>query len=125
MYDKSSPTADINDARLDLFARKQKSYETIPPTRGALVEHTSRTMYQAGCIWGQSLTRCMELVNPGEWGWKWKGDSWQIVWTKLAPIAESCQQMTKCGCKTECRGRCKCYKLGLPCTALCGCNCEH
>ena len=39
MYDRSSPTADIDDARLDLFARNQRSYESIPPTRGALVEH--------------------------------------------------------------------------------------
>ena len=124
MYDKSSPTSNINDARLDLFARKQRSYDSIPPTRGALVEHTKRAMYMAGCIWGQSVSCSMEIENPGEFGWIKKGDSWQIFWTKLAPIAESCQQLTKCGCKTECSGRCKCCKLSLPCTALCSCKCE-
>ena len=39
MYDRSSPITSIDDARLDLFARKQRSYESIPPTRGALIEH--------------------------------------------------------------------------------------
>ena len=29
---------------------------------------------------------------------------WQIVWTEQLPIAESCQQLTKCGCKLECCG---------------------
>lgn len=124
MYDKSSPTANINNARLDLFARKQRSYESIPPTRGALIEHTRRAAYQAGCIWGQSIISNMETECPGEWGWNKMGDIWQIVWTKLAPIAQSCQQLTKCGCKTECCGRCKCFRLSLPCTALCSCNCE-
>ena len=114
----------INDARLDLFARKQRSYDSISPTRGALVEHTKRAMYMAGCIWGQSVSCSMEIKSPGEFGWIKKGDSWQIFWTKLAPIAESCEQLTKCGCKAECSGRCKCCKLSLPCTALCSCKCE-
>lgn len=123
LYDKSSPTSNINDARLDLFARKQRSYDSIPPTRGALVEHIKRATYMAGCIWGQSVSCNMSIVSPGGFGWIKKGDTWQIVWTKVAPIAESCQQLTKCGCKSECRGRCKCFKLSLPCTALCSCKC--
>ena len=54
MYDRSSPTASIDDARLDLLARKQRSYESISPTHGALIELTQRATYQAGCIWGQA-----------------------------------------------------------------------
>lgn len=125
MYDRSSATASIDDARLDLFARKQKPYESIPPTRGALIEHTKRAVYQAGCIWSQAAICNMENESPGDWGWKKNGDMWTTVWSKLPPIAESCQQLTKCGCKTECHGRCKCFRLTLPCTALCSCNCDH
>ena len=35
MYDRSSSTDAVDDARLELFARKQRSYEAIPPTRAA------------------------------------------------------------------------------------------
>ena len=125
MYDRSSDSQDINAVRLDMFARKQRSYDNIPPTRAALVQHTKRAAYQAGCIWSQSALRQMELESPSEWGWQQQGNSWQIVWTTLPAIAESCQQLTKCGCQTECRGRCKCYKFTLPCTELCSCKCDN
>ena len=32
MYDISSASERVNDARLDVFARKQRPYEAIPPT---------------------------------------------------------------------------------------------
>ncbi|KAJ8351997.1 hypothetical protein SKAU_G00234730 [Synaphobranchus kaupii] len=123
MYDRSSTAAGIDDARLDMFARKQKPYEAIPPTRAALIQHAKHAAYQAGCIWGQATVCQMETKSPADWGWTKQGDLWQIFWTVLPPIAQSCQQLTKCGCKTECSGRCKCYRFGLPCTALCNCKC--
>ena len=52
------------------------------------------------------------------WGWKQQGCTWQIVWTSLQPVSESRQQLTKCGCRTARRGRCKCYRFSLPCTEL-------
>ena len=48
MYDRSSSATCVNEARLDLFARKQKSYDAIPPTRAALKEHAKRAAYQSG-----------------------------------------------------------------------------
>ncbi|KAJ8372700.1 hypothetical protein AAFF_G00277690 [Aldrovandia affinis] len=124
MYDRSSTAEGVDDARLDMFARKQRPYEAIPPTRSALKQHVKRAAYQAGCIWSQSTVRQPETQTPANWGWTKKGDLWQIVWTELPPIAESCQQLTKCGCKSECCSRCKCYCFGLTCTALCSCRCE-
>jgi len=38
-YDKSSAATGVDEARLDLFARKQRSYDAIPPTSVALKEH--------------------------------------------------------------------------------------
>ena len=55
LYDRSSTEKQVNEARLDMFARKQKSYEMIPPSQSALIEHTKRAAYQAGHIWGQTL----------------------------------------------------------------------
>ena len=37
MYDRSSFAIDIDELRLDMFVLKQKSYDAIPPTQGALI----------------------------------------------------------------------------------------
>lgn len=124
LYDRSSSQASVNEARLDLFARKQRSYDSIPPTQAALREHVKRAAYQGGVIWGQATVAAPALSSPAEWGWVKKGALWNVLWTTLPPIAASCQELTRCACKKGCSGRCKCYRSGLPCTALCGCTCE-
>ena len=68
MYDRSSTTEAVDEARLDLFARKQRSYDAIPPTQAALIQHTRRATYQAGCIWGQATVCQMEPQSPSDWG---------------------------------------------------------
>ena len=69
MYDRSSTATDIDSVRLDMFARKQKSYDAIHQTSAALDYHTKHAAYQAGCIWGQAITRQKEILRPSEWGW--------------------------------------------------------
>lgn len=123
MYDRSSTVETVDEARFNLFARKQRSFESIPPTKAALAQHVKRAAYQAGCIWSQVLECQPVAVSPAEWGWRKEGESWSIVWTTLPSVAQSCQQLTRCQCKTLCRGRCKCYKFGLNCTAMCSCSC--
>ena len=86
LYDRSSTALSVVEARLDMFARKQRQYEA--------------------------------------WGWKKLGEQWGVFWTANAPVAQSCEQLAKCGCKSECRGRCKCFRLGFTCTELCNCKCE-
>ena len=41
----------------------------------------------------------------------------------LSPIAKSCAELCKCGCKKECSGRCSCKQSNLPCTSRCSCSC--
>ena len=123
MYDRSSTATCVNDARLELFARKQKSYQSIPPTRAALVQHLKPSAYQAGCIWSQATVCKPETLSSTDWGWIKETDVWKTCWSTLPPIATSCQELTKCGCKRECHGNCKCYRFGLSCTALCSCTC--
>ena len=69
MYDRSSSACTVDEARLDLFARKDRSYNSIPPTRAALREHAKRAAYQAGIIWGQTTIARPDIGNPAEWGW--------------------------------------------------------
>ena len=51
MYDRSSATSRADEERLELFARKQRSYDSIPQTETALVQHVKRDAYQADYIW--------------------------------------------------------------------------
>ncbi|KAK3864916.1 hypothetical protein Pcinc_029430 [Petrolisthes cinctipes] len=125
MYDRSSAATSVDEARLDLFARKQRSYNSIPPTEAALREHARRAAYQAGIIWSQATITRPDLSSPAHWGWIKNGDAWQVCWTTLPPVGASCQELTKCACKKGCNMRCKCFRSALPCTALCGCTCEQ
>ncbi|KAJ8353186.1 hypothetical protein SKAU_G00207530 [Synaphobranchus kaupii] len=47
MYDRSSTADGVDNARLDMFARKQRPYEAIPPTQAALLQHVRRATYQS------------------------------------------------------------------------------
>ncbi len=111
-------------ARLDLLARKQRAYDAIPPTRAALKQHVMCAAYQAACVWSQATVCHMQNDSPANWGWYKESDIWHVLWSVLTPISECCQQLTRCGCKGDCRGRCKCFRLGLNCTQLCGCKCN-
>jgi hypothetical protein len=70
MYDWSSSTNKVNDVRLDLFARKQRPYNGIPPSRAALVEHIKRSVLQAGHTLGPTLP------SPSRWGWEKNSGVW-------------------------------------------------
>ena len=52
VYRPSTATR-VNNARLDVFARMQRPYRAIPPTRSALLQHVKRAAYQAGCVWSK------------------------------------------------------------------------
>ena len=91
MYDRSSSAEDVDDTRLDMFARKQRVYEVIPPTRRALKQHVKRASYQTGGTWRQSTIRQPEGQTPANWGWIKIGYLRYIVLTEFPPIAESYQ----------------------------------
>ena len=122
---KLSSCTGVSEARLDLFAHKQRAYDSIPPTSGALKEHVKRPAFQAGHIWNQSTVCNPQLPSPGDWGWTKVDGTWVPHWTELAAVAKSCQELTRCGCKVHCSGRCRCFKAGLSCTALCECTCQN
>ena len=49
LYDCTSSTIQVNEARKQIFTQKGRSIECIPPTQAALIEHTKRDAYQAYC----------------------------------------------------------------------------
>ena len=125
MYDRTSSCTRVNEARKDLFTRKGRSLELIPPTSDALFHHMKRSVFQAGHVWGKSLVPCYVLPCPSDWGWKRTStQEWEPVWTALPQASQSCQELLKCGFKSEkgCTGRCKCVRAEMLCTALCMCG---
>ena len=129
LYDRTNLCSNVNQARKDLFARKGRSLEGIPPTLDVLTQHIKRAVYQAGFCWAQSLLRDATLPDSNEWGWKVNNDNkYDILWMTLPEVSSICQELTRCGCNPEkgCKGRCKCLKASIKCTALCNCrgDCE-
>ena len=129
MYDRTCAATHVNDARKYLFTQKGRSIECIPPTSAALLEHTKRAVFQAGYVWGQALKLLPDLPSPAEWGWVRENAKWEPFWSSLSQAAVSCQELLRCGCNPEkgCRGKCKCFKAAMLCTALCRCggNCDR
>ena len=54
--------------------------------------------------------------------WQITGENLKLIWLTIPPVLKSCSELVKCGCKTGCRGRCKCKKSELACTELYNCN---
>jgi hypothetical protein len=115
LYDKTSEQLNVNGARKDLFTKKNRAINNIPPTQAALEQHVKSAIYQGGYIWGQAFICIPELSDPANWEWKkdYSGE-WQPLWTTLAEASKSCQVLFSCKCVKGCKGRC--YKATL--TAL-------
>ena len=122
LYQRTSPLLRVNEARKRLFAFGNRKLENIPPTRAALMQHAKRAAFQAGHVWGQSLVANVITPSPADWGWENVGGTWSPVWSSLGEASKVCRELVKCACKSNCTGRCKCYKSNLPCTQLCACG---
>lgn len=68
LYDKTSCIHDVTEARQHLFTKKQRSLESLPPTREALLQHLKRAAYQGAIIWGQCMISNPQIPKPDSWG---------------------------------------------------------
>ena len=123
MYDKSSQSSNVNEARLQLFAKKSRSLENIPPTKAALEQHVRRAALQANC-WEQMFEPSPTLPQPDKCGWISVDGTWQPKWSDLPEVVETLRILVKCGCKKGCKKACKCSRSQMKCTALCYCGGE-
>ena len=110
LYSVSCTLTDVNKARHQIFAQSSRTFEYIPPTKAALVEHIKRTTHQAGYVWVQSIIAKQVLPSPNLWGWVKSETGWVPFWTALPRVAKAVNIS------------CSCYKMGLVCTALCKCS---
>ena len=109
MYERTSESTEVNDARKQLFTQKSRTLENIPPPQAALIEHVKRTCYQANC-WNQALVLDPVMPDPSDWGWTKERTEWQPQWTTLPEASKSCHELIHCHCQKGCTGRCKCAK---------------
>ena len=124
LYDRTSNKLHVNDSRKQLFTKKCRGMDSLPPTQAALIQHIKRAVLQSGYCWYRSLQAQQNLPSPKDWGWERSSDEddWQPFWSTLPDVGKCCPELVKCGCKKGCNKRCKCVKAGLKCTALCFCD---
>ena len=118
MYERTSSCCSIDEARMALFTKRNRTMFTIPPTRGALLQHAKRAVYQGGHTWGQLFATNHVLPCPSDWGWT-DAPNWKPLWTTLPEASIASRQLVRCGCQKSCKGNCTCKKAALLCTALC------
>ena len=119
LYDRTSAESDINKDRQDLFCKKGRQMEALPPTRAALLQHVKRAVYQGGYCWGRMFHTTMNLPSPADWGWC-NPPKWTPFWTTLPEASIVSRELIHCACKVGCNPRrCSCRKSGLRCTGLC------
>lgn len=51
LYDRTSNLTKVNEGRQELFCKKSRDLECIPPTNAALEQHVRRAVFQGGHVW--------------------------------------------------------------------------
>lgn len=127
LYDRTSGIKRVNDLRCELFTKRSRTIDNIPPTQAALHQHIKRAIFQGALVWGQTLVLQPNIPCPSTWGWCLDDGHWSPYWSSLPQAKDTCYELIKCGCKSACKGRCKCFQANLMCTALCKCggNCQN
>ena len=128
LYDKTSHLENVDEARKELFCQKNKTMQIISPAQNALLQHSKRAADQAA-LWTTSDLSEQHAPSPEGWGWELDSDSLSYipVWNTLPIASKACNELVRCGCKSErgCSDRCGCKKAGWRCTELCSCHCHN
>ena len=70
LYDQTSCLTKVNDARQELFSKRSRSLDSIPPTRAPLLQHAKKAVFQGGYLWSQTILKQPVLPSPSDWGWQ-------------------------------------------------------
>ena len=96
MYVKTNTGSEVHMVRFDLFAKKGRYVNNIPPTKGALLQHARGAAYQAGHCWSQAIEPQIELPRPAGWGWVGiGGGKWDVVWSNLPEASKVCRELLR------------------------------
>ena len=122
---------DINTLRWKLFkASSSNNIRELPPTKSSLQLHVLRAAFQAGWIWGNSISQ-ENWPDVQDYGWKVTQDVLCIRWCEDSPLRpdELFKMVTNtCKCSTKpspekCKScSCKNGQLKLDCLNMCKCT---
>ena len=76
LYDKTSVLETVNEARRELFCKKNRNLENLPPTQDALAQHIKRAAYQES-IWTTASNATNTIPLPSDRGWENIDGEWQ------------------------------------------------
>ncbi len=66
LYDCTSSLEHVNDSRKELFTKKGRAIDRLPPTQAALIQHIKRAAYQAGYCWAKVMISAPEMPSGVE-----------------------------------------------------------
>jgi hypothetical protein len=101
--------------------------ETLPPTRGAFINHVKRAHYCTH-LWKNSIIATPELLDPVHYGWILVEKVYIPIMTDKPAAPKAILELVKCGCKKGCiSAKCSCRSNNLVCSELCSCyeTCEN
>ena len=112
----------LNSARLNIYTSSVKGdLRALPPSADALNLHVRRCCYQAGWIWGNTLSQ-QEHMAPEHWGWHIYQDRLFITWATTVELGTKHLSVIirTCNCiKAKCNS-CRCANMG--CLNFCSCR---
>ena len=121
VYLKNFETIDIDELRCNMFQNSSsKELRVLPPSKDALQLHVFRSAYQAGWIWGNSMS---QLTPPllESWGWRLHNGELKLRWKSFDTGSDLMKATTTCQCRTEKCKACKCAKSKIHCLKFCNC----
>ena len=120
----------LNELRFMLFSSSPSgNLRELPPSESALQQHILRSTYQAGWVWGNTLSQ-RPLPPVTDCGWKMNSSNNKLVmkWTDTADQMSTMMSLSNllktCKCAkstTECIN-CSCGRAGLKCLMFCNCK---
>ena len=115
-------TSSINDVRLQMFSKVNRSVESLPPSQDALHLHLDRANYQS-FIWKKAVEPKSDCPLPTGHGWVMENGKLKPRLMRLDPIPKKCAELVTCSCKVKCSStRCGCFKTIGSCTSACFCG---
>ena len=99
-YNNRMNDDDLDEFRFQLFQRSSTNdLRSLPPSAAALVLHINRSAYQAGWVWGNTLT-LYPTPSPKLWGWNLFKEHLFVKWTFSNTHVDLDPVLGICRCRT-------------------------
>ena len=119
VYYKVGPTT-LPELRWELFRSRNLEVEMLSPTRASLLAQITRANFMTMRDKSHT-TSCPDFPPIKENGWSEHQGAYVPLLCLSLPARQAVIELTKCGCKSDCRGRCSCFKNRIPFIPLCKC----